>query len=266
MSDTSDHEILSDQPNRPPVTRKGNIVYREAGPWTPSIQRFLRHLEKEGFAGAPRVEGSGLDAEGRETLQFVAGDIIHPAPYGEEALRAMARLLRQFHEAALTFAWDEDDNWKDWYGRSMGRKEKIIGHCDLGPWNIVCKEGNPFAFIDFEFAGPIDPFVELAQAAWLCVQFHGSDIMKTVGLPDIKTRARNLRVFADAYGMNSQDRAGLVQTMIDVAIADGAFYADEFHVEQGTKDAAAVWGLAWRLRGADLMRIHRSLLEDAVAG
>jgi hypothetical protein len=29
-----------------------NVVVREAGPWSPTVLAFLRHLEEVGFAGA----------------------------------------------------------------------------------------------------------------------------------------------------------------------------------------------------------------------
>src|SRR5206468_6807891 len=52
------------------VHRQGDVVIRDAGPWTPAVHALLRHLEEAGFAGAPRLVGTGLDAGGRETLTF----------------------------------------------------------------------------------------------------------------------------------------------------------------------------------------------------
>jgi hypothetical protein len=42
--------------------RRAGVVYREAGPWSGAVLALLRHLERAGFAGAPRVVGSGFAA------------------------------------------------------------------------------------------------------------------------------------------------------------------------------------------------------------
>ena len=47
------------------------MVYREAGPWSTIVLALLRHLEEAGFAGAPRVAGSGFAAGGREMLSYI---------------------------------------------------------------------------------------------------------------------------------------------------------------------------------------------------
>jgi len=38
----------------------------------------------------------------------------------------------------------------------MGVREldPVYGHGDVGPWNIVARDGIPIAFVDWEFAGP----------------------------------------------------------------------------------------------------------------
>jgi hypothetical protein len=50
------------------IFRRGEVVFRETGSWAASVHALLRHLEKMGFHAAPRVVGSGFDAQGRETL------------------------------------------------------------------------------------------------------------------------------------------------------------------------------------------------------
>jgi hypothetical protein len=41
------------------VHRRGNVVIRDAGPWTPAVHALLRHLEGAGFAAAlHRATGS----------------------------------------------------------------------------------------------------------------------------------------------------------------------------------------------------------------
>jgi hypothetical protein len=63
------------QPSR--VFRRGNTVLRPAGPWTPAVHALLRHLERAGFAGSPRVVGDGYDDQGREVLTYIGMVISH---------------------------------------------------------------------------------------------------------------------------------------------------------------------------------------------
>jgi len=52
-------------------------VHRPAGPWSSSVHALLRHVSAAGFAAAP---GSfGFDAEGREVLPSVPGEVGHCA-------------------------------------------------------------------------------------------------------------------------------------------------------------------------------------------
>src|SRR5438067_13757944 len=62
------------------VHRRGNVVIRDAGPWTPAVHALLRHLEDAGFAAAPRLVGSGLATDGREALTFIDGRFTQPGP------------------------------------------------------------------------------------------------------------------------------------------------------------------------------------------
>lgn len=54
----------------PPASRASVTVRREAGPWTPTIHAYLRHLRASGFTAAPEV--LGLDERGREILRSEA--------------------------------------------------------------------------------------------------------------------------------------------------------------------------------------------------
>ena len=48
------------------VGRVGQIVRRDGRPWSPAVLDLLQHVEREGFAGAPRA--LGFDDQGREVL------------------------------------------------------------------------------------------------------------------------------------------------------------------------------------------------------
>jgi hypothetical protein len=87
-------EIALNAGGRTAVHRRGSVVVREATVHTPAVHALLRHLERAGFAAAPRLIGSGLDAQGRETLTFIEGEVTHPGPWSLEGVAAVGRLLR----------------------------------------------------------------------------------------------------------------------------------------------------------------------------
>ena len=88
---------------RTAVYRRGDAVIRETGPWTPAVHALLRHLERAGFAAAPRLVGPGLDADGREVLTFIDGEFTQPGPWSLDGAAALGRLLRDLHQATATF-------------------------------------------------------------------------------------------------------------------------------------------------------------------
>ena len=247
---------------RTSVSRIGDVVHRQTGPWAKTVHALLRHLENEGFPGAPRVIGSGFDAEGRETLSFMHGVSLHPGPWPDEAMFNLGRMLATFHRASASFIPPKDAIWRPWFGRTLGDGPRIIGHGDLGDWNIIAQHNQPVGFIDWEQAGPVDPLVELAQTCWLNAHLFDDDLQTRIGLPPLATRAKKLRTIVDGYGLASKDRARLVPTMIELAIADAANEAVQAGLTmESTGPVDALWAMAWRARSAAWMGRHRGVLE-----
>ena len=260
-----DDLILLEGGGRNVVYRRGNVVIRDARPWTPAVHSLLRHLEEAGFAAAPRVFGSGLDADGRETLTFIQGEFIQQGPWSLDGAVALGGLLRSLHEAARSFRPAPDAVWFPWHGRDLGGPDRVIGHCDVAPWNIVTRDGLPVAFIDWETAGPVDPMVELAQLAWLNAKLHDDIVAGIEQLPPLADRARQLAAIADAYGLTARQRRGLLDQMIEFAIVDTAAEADHANVTLDmTSHPVALWGIAWRARSAAWMIRNRRALETAL--
>ena len=79
------------------------------------------------------------------------------------------------------------------------------------------------ALIDWELAGPVDPLVDLAQAAWLNAQLHGGDDSRLEGLPPQTKRLNQLQAIVDAYGLSASERRGFIDLMIEVVVHDTAF-------------------------------------------
>jgi hypothetical protein len=115
------------------VYRRGDVVIRDAAPWTPAVHALLRHLEDAGFAAAPRLVGSGLDTDGREVLTFIDGEFTQPGPWSLDGAAAVGRMLRDLHRATRSFRPPPDAEWFPWHGRDLGDAVKVFGHCDVAP-------------------------------------------------------------------------------------------------------------------------------------
>jgi aminoglycoside phosphotransferase (APT) family kinase protein len=195
----------------PGIVRRGGQVLRPTGSWSGAVHEFLRHLESAGFAGAPRFVGTEGE---REILTFVEGQVPadpqwqpgrgHRLPSyarSEEALVAAAGLVRQLHEAARGYR-PADTAYR--FHPRPPRTGEIVSHGDLGPWNTVYRDGVPVAFIDWDAAGPVDPMVDLAAAAWEFVPLVPPDQLREAGFDPVPDVANRLRLFVDAYGMGGR--------------------------------------------------------------
>ncbi|MDK1388608.1 phosphotransferase [Sinorhizobium sp. 8-89] len=245
------------------VSRRGGVVIRETGPWAPSVHSLLRHLEDAGFAGAPRVVGDGFDEQGREVLTYIEGDVINPAPWSDEAVHALGGLMRRLHDATASFRPPADALWRPWFGRNVGTPDSV-GHCDAAPWNVVSRNGKPVALIDWEAAGPVDRLTEIAMAAWNNAQLYDDDVAEMNGLPDAKRRVRQVRIFADGYGLPAGERHRLGYRIIAFAAESAANEVVEQQITPETEIAPRVWGIAWQTRGVAWLIRNREALEKAL--
>lgn len=246
------------------VVRKGDVVARESGPWSTSVHALLRHLERVGFDGSPRIVGSGFDEQGREVLTYMEGEVINPAPWTDDAIAELGILMRRFHDGTRSFQVPKDADWRPWFGRSVGTPD-IIGHCDAAPWNIVSRAGKPVALIDWEVAGPVDRLTELAMAAWNNAQLYDDDVAAMIGLPEASSRLRQVRLFADAYGLSAKERHRLTDRIIGFAAQSAANEVVEQGITPHTNHAPRVWGIAWQTRSVAWLIRHRAALEVALA-
>jgi Phosphotransferase enzyme family len=125
------------------VVRVGDTVRRPPRRSSQLMRDVLVHLERAGFDAAPRW--LGFDEQGRDLLSWIDGETLtergqmHPyigdppgrITFTDVQIAAAMRLLRPYHD---TFGDD------------------VICHGDFGPWNIVWRDGLPFAVIDFDNA------------------------------------------------------------------------------------------------------------------
>jgi Ser/Thr protein kinase RdoA (MazF antagonist) len=123
------------------VVRVGDTVRKPPHRRSQLMRDVLLHLERAGFDAAPRW--LGVDAHGRDVLSWIEGETftdrsrMHPyigdpperVTFSDGQLAAVMRLLRRYHDSFVG---------------------EVICHGDFGPWNIVWREGMPFAVIDFD--------------------------------------------------------------------------------------------------------------------
>ena len=194
------------------VVRVGDTVRRPSSPFTESIFALLEHLRGVGFEGAQ--EPLGIDDEGREILSFIPGDVpIPPFPawsMSDATLASVARLQRRFHEAVAGFdaaALDWNDELADPRGGS------VVCHNDFCPENVVFRDGEAVAILDWDFAAPGRAGWDVAavMSMWGPVHDPSDPVPGMEGL-DPFTRAR---VIADAYGMDEVDRAAIPAVFVD---------------------------------------------------
>ena len=106
--------------------------------------------------------------------------------------------MRELHEAARGFRPAHTDYR---FHPHPPRPGEIVSHGDLGPWNTVYRDGVPVAFIDWDAAGPVDPMVDLAAAAWTFVPLGPPAQLREAGFDPVPDIAARLRLFVAAYGL-----------------------------------------------------------------
>jgi hypothetical protein len=62
----------------------------------------------------------------------------------------------------------------------------------------------------------VNRLTELAMAAWNNAQLYDDDVAAMNGLPDAATRMRQVRIFAEAYGLPAADRHRLAYRMLNL--------------------------------------------------
>jgi aminoglycoside phosphotransferase (APT) family kinase protein len=203
-----DEEALVGDGVTPGIVRIGDTVRRPVRPFTASVQAYLAHLHSAGFSGAPVP--LGVDEQGREVLSFVPGDVprepLPPEATGEDVLAALARLIRQLHDASLGWTPPDDAVWGG--NQRAGDVPELVSHRDYCPGNVVFRAGLPAALIDFDLACPTTRLYDIANAVyWWAPLLHPLDRAPALADADIP---RRVAIFADAYGMNPQLRQELV--------------------------------------------------------
>jgi hypothetical protein len=190
--------------NMSAVARVGNTVRREAGPWSPLIQKLLAQLRARGIAEVP--EPLGFDEQCREVLSFLPGTVGHdPLPESlrsEQVLVDAARLLRRIHDASAEIAHLYPTGWQ----APTRQPVEVICHGDFAPYNCVFDGDRLVGVFDFDHAHPGPRLWDLAYALYRFAPVTAPSNPDGYGTLD--EQCRRTRLFCDAYGLD--DRSGVL--------------------------------------------------------
>jgi Ser/Thr protein kinase RdoA (MazF antagonist) len=252
---TGERQMLS-QANQ--VVREQDRVYRPRRIESQNRRDFLRHLESAGLPVEHLIE---LEPE-REVYAFAPGEMIHPQKWSDEALFEVGRMTRALHGAGAAFHPEHPEQYKAWCLREIGGEKRIWCHGDIAPWNLIVRQGMPACLVDWEYAGPLDPMVELARICWLFPQLVDDDLQKIYDLPSPEKRAAQVRLICEGYQLARADRQRLISQMIEVIICETAHEAIDVNLT--FEDSGSLWGFAWRTRSLYWVWRNRALLEKAM--
>jgi Ser/Thr protein kinase RdoA (MazF antagonist) len=215
-----DERVLSGG-NDGETTRRGDRVFRTAGPWTPGVQRLMRHLRGAGLEWVP--EPLGIDDRGRETVRFIDGEVPnYPLPgyvWEERTLADAGRMLREMHDAAAGYA-DPEAAWR----QPSHEPVETICHNDFAPYNMVFREGRLVGLIDFDMASPGSRLWDVAYLAYRLAPLSVPGNAEAGPFGTGEQLAR-LRTLVDAYG--TPFPLTDVLRMAQARLHDLARYSDE---------------------------------------
>lgn len=234
----SDEEVLQGGvANAGAVVRIGSDVLRPSNEHSASILEFLSELAASGFGGAPLPVG--LETDGRERLRFIPGDVAIP-PYPEwvqtdDSLTSMAVLIRALHDASVGVATG-DMTWSSEMADPVGGP--VICHNDVCLENVVFRDGQAVALLDFDFAAPGRRTFDLAAFARMCVPVD-DDVNSTKLGWHPSNHPRRLRLVCDAYGVDAAGRSEVLQSL-DMSIARGGEFVRR-RAEAGEPGFVQMW-------------------------
>ena len=219
------------------VSRENDHVLRPLNPYSASIHKFLSVLGAAGFEGASVPVA--LQDDGRERLIYIKGDV--PLPHypawaqSDDALGSVAKLVREFHHASLKFDFAGLE-WSDELADPVGGP--VVCHNDVCLENVVFRDGVAVGLIDFDFAAPGRPVYDLAQFARMCVPIDDDLSASRLGW-EPADRPRRLRLVADVYGSDDEERDELLQILARTMNTRGEFVRRR--VEAGDPNFIRMW-------------------------
>jgi len=189
------------------AVRVGRTVRRPSGPWTPAVHTLLTHVRSRGLDGVPAP--LGIDAQGREVLEFLPGEVVDLAEVTDARLASGAAWVARYH-AAVADLRPGSVRWR-FVERDLAPGE-IVCHHDATMYNMLVAAAGAddvVGVVDWDVSGPGVPLDDLAMLAWSGVPFYED--------PGPVTGAHRLRVLVAAYARQAAGLDVVAPTAVDVA-------------------------------------------------
>ena len=211
----------------------------------------------------------GVEPDGRERLVYIPGEVpVPPFPHWSQAdsvLASTVALLRRFHDETVGFVAPHGCTWSAELADPEPGQAAVPCHNDVCPENVVYRDGVAVALLDFEFAAPGRRVWDVASLARMCVPIDTDDDAALTGRRGLDPFTR-LRVVADAYVLDDDDRVELIEVLGEQFEQAGAFvrrrveagetaFAEMWHAMggQGRYDRRRDWFAAERDRFTDVL-------------
>ncbi len=202
------------------LVRVGETVRRPRIAESDLIEALLLYLQRCRFDGAPRF--LGIDDAGRQVLSFVHGEVAgRPWPdwvADDQRILSVARLVRRYDDAAQGFglppvpAAAVDPGPAGIPASTMG-PATFVGHMDICPENVVFRDGQAWALIDFDLARPTNRLREVcSMLLWWAPLMPAQDREGSVRHLDVFARAA---LMVSAYGLAKADRALIAPAILN---------------------------------------------------
>ncbi|MEI2714030.1 MAG: aminoglycoside phosphotransferase family protein [Nocardioides sp.] len=181
-----------------PIEINAETVTRPAGPHTPTVHAFLRHLRAKGLHCVP--EPLSLN-EATETLRFIQGESGGDGwkhQHDVRGLRSAARLLRRIHDASADWVPPDDAV----FAAPAVAGGDVHVHADPGPWNFVWRDGEAVALIDWDFLHRAPRLSDISYALhWFAPLRDDGAALEWHHFPEVPDRRSRIEEFLDAYGI-----------------------------------------------------------------
>ena len=194
------------------VTREGDTVRRPSGPWTSVVHALLHHLTAKGYGYSPRVLGADPHFE---TLTYIEGEAglrpWAPCLLDDSGIEAIGSAICEYHQAVSDFVPPPGFVWR--CPELQWAPGMIVRHGDLGPWNMVWRDGQLVGIIDWDMAEPGFKIADIAQVAWHCVPLACPQVCHSCGLVPGSSQTRRLSILCDICNVSRTDVIAALQSM-----------------------------------------------------
>lgn len=194
------------------IYKKDNCVYRPAQAHTKYVHLFLRYLHSKGFDKVPFPYG--IDYDNIEKISFVEGEVFNELlpdnVKSDETLVSFCKLMKQFHTLGEQYVKNltGEEKWM----LEVNTPVETMCHGDLAPYNVVIKDGQAAAFIDFDTLHPGPRIWDIAYSLYRWTPMMSQDNPESFGTEEDKRRRFNL--FIDTYGLNEMDSREIVSYVV----------------------------------------------------